>query len=200
MILKECIMTGSSCYQRTSSSDKTGIVVHSTGCNNKTIKRYVQPLKSDESYAEIIADIGVNELGNDWNHIEVKKGVHAWIGENANGIIETYVVLPYEKDAWGVGNGDKGSFNYAPTSRINFEICEDDLSSEEHFNKSMKEAQEYCAYLCRKFSFDTSMICSHAEAHKLGYGSNHADPDHWLRIYGKDMDWFRSEVKKLLDK
>ena len=37
-------------------------------------------------------------------------------------------------------------------------------------------------------------IISHHEAHLRGYASNHADCDHWLGKFGKNMDWFRSRV------
>ena len=37
-------------------------------------------------------------------------------------------------------------------------------------------------------------IISHHEAHLRGYASNHANCDHWLRKFGRDMDWFRALV------
>lgn len=39
---------------------------------------------------------------------------------------------------------------------------------------------------------------SHHERHLAGYASGHGDIDHWLTIYGKDMDWFRDCVAKIL--
>ena len=41
-------------------------------------------------------------------------------------------------------------------------------------------------------------IVSHKEAAAKGYASNHGDPENWLTVYGKDMDWFRELVKKKL--
>ncbi len=105
MILKECILTNSTCYKKAGVSIKTGIVMHSTGCKNPYISRYVQPLETDEKYKEIIDDLGINKYKNDWNHVTRYAGVHAFIGKNAMEEIETYQVLPYEKDAWGVGRG-----------------------------------------------------------------------------------------------
>ncbi len=200
MILKQCYMTDSTCYRQAGNSVKTGIVVHSTGCNNPYIKRYVQPLKTDACYSEVIADIGRNIYGNDWNHIERYAGVHAFIGKNAKGIVETYQVLPYEKDAWGVGRGPAGSYNFAPDARIQFEICEDNLRDGVYFNAAMKEAQEYCAYLCKLNGWGTNQICSHNEAYYAGYSlPHHVDPDHWLYRFGRNMDWFRAEVQKIID-
>ena len=209
MKLKKCIMTNSTCYQDQldknsyyywgNHKDKVGIVVHSTGANNPYIKRYVQPSDNDPNYNEIITDIGKNTGRTDWNHKYREAGVHAFIGKNAKDEVETYQVLPYEWGAWGVGRGSKGSYNYAPVPHIQFEICEDSLKDKKYFEAAFKEAIEYCAYLCKQFGWDSSKICSHAESYARGYGGNHADCDHWLKKFGKSMDWFRSEVQKILD-
>ena len=37
-------------------------------------------------------------------------------------------------------------------------------------------------------------IVSHKEACARGYASNHGDPEHWLKKFGRDMDWFRALV------
>lgn len=201
MKLKECMMTNSTCYKQTTVAKKfTGIVVHDTGAGNPSLKRYVQPSDDDPMRDEILADIGKNAHKNDWNHKEREAGVHAFVGKNAAGEVETYQVLPFDKFAWGVGKGKYGSFNFDPTARIQFEICDDGYASEEYFYAAMREAQEYCAYLCAKFIFDPlSQICSHHESYIAGFGGNHADCDEWLKKFGKTMDWFRDEVKELLD-
>lgn len=203
MMLKKCILTANDCYktnQKMNGGKPTGIVVHSTGANNKTLKRYVQPLKTDKDYNSIIADLGVNRYGNHWNVGNVSKCVHAFIGTNAKGEVETYQTLPFDICCWGVGNGTKGSYNYNPTARVQFEICEDGLTDKTYFDKAFKEAIEFCAYLCKTYGFGVDKICSHREAHLQGYGGNHGDCDHWLKKFGKDMNWFRAEVQKLLAK
>lgn len=199
MKLKECIFYSSACYNWSSSSKNLsavkGIVVHSTGANNPSLKRYVQPTAKNKDYSAIIADVGKNIYGNHWNSPSISVCVHAFIGKNAKGEIETYQVLPYDRCCWGCGKASKGSYNYNPNAHIQFEICEDALTDETYFNKVMTEAQEYCAYLCKKFNLDVSTVVSHAEAHKKGYASNHGDIDHWLKKFGKTMDWFRAQVK-----
>lgn len=206
MVLKQCILTANDCYKKGTKMNggkPTGIVVHSTGANNKTLKRYVQPLESDPNYAAIIADIGKNKYGNDWNRSAAELGrsvcVHAFIGVNAAGEVETYQTLPFDICCWGVGSGSKGSYNYNPQARVQFEICEDALNDEAYFNAAMKEAQEFCAYLCKQFGFGVDKISSHQESYLAGYGGNHGDPHNWLKPFGKTMDWFRAEVQKLLD-
>lgn len=203
MILKQCILTANDCYKKgiqITNSQPKGIVVHSTGCNNKLIRRYVRPLKTDANYNEIITDIGKYAWDNSWNKSGISKCVHAFIGVNAAGVVETYQTLPYNLCCWGVGKGKNGSYNYNPTAYLQFEICEDNLKDEKYFNAAFKEAIEYCAYLCNMFNLTEKDICSHAEAYDAGYGTNHGDCDNWLKKFGKDMDWFRKQVKSLLNK
>lgn len=76
---------------------------------------------------------------------------------------------------------------------------EDSKTDEEYFNKVFTEAIEYCVYLCKEFGWTEENITSHCEAAKLGYASNHADPEHWMKLFGKNMNWFREEVKKRLE-
>lgn len=203
MKLKECICINNKCYitnQKMTGNRPTGIVVHSTGANNKKLKRYVQPVKGQAGYDELMADLGKNSYGNHWNKASKKKLPHAFIGENDNGDVETYQVLPFDTCCWGIGKGKKGSYNYNPTARVQFEICEDNLSNQTYFNAVMKEAQEFCAYLCTKYSLGVETISSHRESYLAGYGSNHKDINHWLTKHGKDMDWFRKSVQELLDR
>lgn len=42
------------------------------------------------------------------------------------------------------------------------------------------------------------VIIGHYEGHRRGIASNHADPGHWFPKFGKSMDTFRTEVKRLL--
>lgn len=205
MTLKECMLVENDCYKKNekmSGGKPTGIVVHSTGANNKTLKRYVQPVPGQSYYKTVTNDLGINAYGNHWNRSAKEMGrsvsVHAFIGVNALGNVETYQTLPFDICCWGVGKGKNGSYNYNPTARVQFEICEDGLNDGTYFTKAMTEAIEFCAHICKKYGLSEKDICSHAEAYKAGYGSNHGDIDHWLKRFGRDMDWFRSEVAKLL--
>ena len=204
MNLKKCILTANDCYkkgEKITGGKPQGIVVHSTGANNKELRRYVQPHITDDNYNNILADIGKNVYGNHWNQSGGRQVcVHAFIGVNAKDEVETYQTLPFDMCCWGVGKGSKGSYNNNPQAYIQFEICEDGLTDEKYFNAVFKEAIEFCAYLCITHDISVDKICSHKEAHAKGYGSNHGDCDHWLKKFGKDMHWFRSEVEKLLAK
>lgn len=197
MNLIKCIHTDSNCYKTNEKAAHVGIVVHSTGANNNTLKRYVQPSKSDPNYNELIEKIGVNKYGNSWNG-SINKAVHYFIGTLADGSVATAQTLPENICAWGVGKGSKGSYNYNPTAHIQFEVCEDNLKDKAYFDKIFKEATELCADICKRNGWDSSVIVSHKEAAAKGYASNHGDIDHWLAKYNKTMNDFRDAVDILL--
>lgn len=184
------LLKNNSCYKSKKKMTPNGIVVHSSGVNNPNLKRYIGP---DDGR------LGKNVYENHWNRGDVSTCVHAFIGKDKNANVCTYQTLPLNICCWGVGKGSKGSYNYNP-AYLQFEILEDGLKDKNYFNKVMKEAQELCARWCKEFNLPVSKIVSHKEAHAKGYGSNHGDCDHWLSKFGKDMDWFRNEVTKILNK
>lgn len=178
------------CYITAKKMTPKGIIVHSTGANNPNLKRYVD---SPEQ-------VGVNAYGNHWN-VSKPGGncvcVHAFIGYDKNHKVRVAEILPLDICCWGVGSGKKGSYNFDP-AYIQFEICEDDLKNKEYYDEAFKTAAEYCAYLCNKFGLTSKNIVSHKEAHNLGYGSNHSDPEHWMAKFGHSMSEFRHQVDLLL--
>lgn len=182
MEIGKCILTKNDCYKAGKTITPKGIVVHSTGANNPNLRRYVQP---DDG------TLGNNPNNNDWNRSGVGKCVHAFIGKDKNGIVRVYQTLPWNMRSWGSGSGKKGSYN---NSHIQFEICEDALNDAEYFNEAFRLAVELCAYLCKEYGIAVDDVVSHHEAYELGYASNHADCDHWLAKFGKDMNWFRKQV------
>ena len=197
MKIETCIHYDSDCYKKAQKASPVGIMAHSTGCNNNTVKRYVQPSKSDPDYKRLLDVIGVNKYGNSWNRPNVNKAVHFFIGKLAGGSVGCAQILPADICCWGCGSGKKGSYNYNP-AYLQFEICEDDLKSKEYFNAAYAAAVELCAYLCKKFNWTADAVISHKEAYKDGYASNHADIDHWLKKYGLTMNDFRKAVEEKL--
>ncbi|MBQ7780368.1 MAG: N-acetylmuramoyl-L-alanine amidase [Clostridia bacterium] len=200
MKLITCMHTQSRCYGvKRKPAKPVGIVVHSTGANNPSIKRWSQPSDNDPKRGELLKLIGTNTYGNHWNRADVSKAVHYVIGKLADGNVATVQNLPEDIACWGSGSGKKGSYNYDPVAHIQFEICEDNLWGESYFKAVYKEATELCADICYRHGWDASVIVSHKEAHAKGYGSNHADIDHWLKNFKLTMKDFRAEVQKLLD-
>ncbi len=180
------LAVNNNCYKANRPLIPKGIVVHSTGADNPNLSRYV----------DSPALAGINRYANHFNTATPggrEVCVHAFIGKDIKGEIKIARILPYTMQCWGCGSGARGSYN---SSHIQFEICEDSLNDRKYFEKVFSLAAEYCAYLCHEFGLDISSVVSHAEAHKKGYASNHGDCDHWLKKFGKSMDYFRLEVQK----
>ena len=201
-----CMMTQSTCYKGTSKMTPKGVLWHSTGANNPTLKRYVQPDDNASNKAQLIELIGKNQYGNDWNHIDRQAGLNCWIGKLADGTVTTVQTMPWDFKPWGCGSGSKGSCN---NGWIQFEICEDGLTDRNYFDKVYKEACEITAYLCKMYNIDPNgtvtvngvkvpTILCHYDSYKLGLGSNHGDVDHWFPKHGKSMATARADVAALL--
>lgn len=183
------------CYQRAVGITPRGLMLHSTGANNPWLKRYVQPNDGR---------IGVNNNGNSMN--EYRPGnrqvcPHGFIGKCADGTIASYQILPWAMRGWHSGKGSKGSAN--EMGYIGIEICEDDLTDATYFSKVYQEAVELFAYLCGMYRLnpkkDGVIIC-HSEGYKRGIASNHGDVMHWFPKHGKNMNTFREDVYKQMQK
>lgn len=201
MDILKCHLVENRCYKEANRmvSAPFGIVVHSTGVDNSQLRRYVNPVRSQTGYETLLDRIGVNTYGNHWNSSVKSSCVHAFIGMDADGVITVVETLPFDYCCWGCGKGSKGSFNYNPTPCIQFEICED-KSDPTYFDNVFDVVAQYCAMLCDRYSIPVESVVSHKEAHLLGYASNHSDCDHWLKWYGKSMDWLRGRVQRYLNK
>lgn len=203
----QCFLTNNPCYKGTKPMTVKGVLWHSTGANNKSVKRYVQPSKDDPRYDELIEYLGKNKYNNSWNNTTRKVGMNAFIGAVASGKAETVQTMPWDWRPWGCGSGPKGSCN---NGWIQFEICEDGLQNKAYFEEVYKEACELTAYMCKMFNLDPQgtvkngnvtvpVIICHADSNRLGLGSNHGDVLHWFKKYGKTMQDVRDDVWKLMN-
>ena len=188
--LHQLFLTKNACYIAGAKMTPKGIMVHSTGANNPTLKRYVGP---DDGL------LGKNAYGNHWNQpMDRKVCVHAFIGKLADGSIATYQTLPWDMVGWHSGSGSKGNANFM--GYIGFEICEDGLTDASYFNAVYQEAVQLCAMLCKTYGVKPekpTLIC-HSEGRALGIASNHGDVMHWFPKHGKSMDTFRADVQKAM--
>lgn len=174
------------CFAEGARMKPKGIMIHSTGCNNPNLRRYVGP---DDGI------LGKNIYNNHWNNTYPGgKAIccHAFIGKDKNGEIRTYRILPWDMVGWHCGGK-------ANKTHIGIEICEDTTSTE-HYKETFREAVEVATYLCRLYQIQPKDIISHKEGHAKGLASNHGDPEHWWGKYGVTMDNFRAEVAKELDR
>ncbi len=195
MNLLQCLLVENDCYQTGQFITPKGVMVHSTGANNPTLKRYVQPLEEAADYDELIALLGYNRNGNDWNRPGTNACVHAFIGKLADGSVATVQTLPWNMRGWHAGNGTTRPS--ANNTYISFEICEDGLDDADYFGKVYREAVELTAHLCTMYDLDPlepEVVICHSEGYRLGMASGHADVEHWFPKFGKGMDDFRADV------
>lgn len=224
MNLIECLLTQSKCYKGTTKGTPVGVLWHDTAARNPNLWRYVQPSDNDPNKAQLLALIGQNPYGTDWNHNQVDAGVNAFIGKLKNGSVATVQALPWNYRPWGCGSGSKGSCNgnaKTPNSPfwIQFEICDDAYDSNardytrgtaSYFHAVYKEAVEFTAFICNLFNLnpfgtyrykgvDIPVITCHKEAHTLGFASGHSDVLQWFSKYGIGMWDIRNAVKERLE-
>lgn len=185
MRLYRQILTENDCYRAGERIVPKGVVIHSTGANNPNLRRYVAPNDG------ILGEPSMSH----WNQPGLDKCVHAFIGKAADGTIATYQTLPWDMRGWHCGG-------YANNTHIGVEICEDDLKNESYFRAVYQEAAELAAYLCQMYGLDPlapGVVLTHAEAHELGWASNHGDVLHWFPRHGKTMDDFRADVARIME-
>ena len=201
-----CMMDNSTCYKNTDYMEVKGILLHSTGANNPTLKRYVQPSSWDSNYNYLINKIGKNQYGNDWNNIYVNAGLNAWIGKLDDGSVSAVQTMPWDYIPLGCDIGKNGSCN---NGWIQFEICEDSLNDKNYFDLIYKETCELVAYLCRLYNIGpfgfvdynglkVPKVLCHQDSYSLGLGTNHSDIYHWFNRYNKTMYDIKLDVAKLL--
>ncbi len=172
----QSIQTLNNCYKYHTAISPKGIVVHSMSVNNTNAQDYATRWNTPKPEGREVA-------------------VHGFLGKGEDGTIQFIQTLPFTMACWGVGSGSKGSYNFDP-GYIQFELCEDNRTSQTYFTQVYNQATDLCAYLCLKYNFSTKTIVGHYEANALGYGSPHGDPQVWFRKFGYSMKKFRETVKK----
>lgn len=185
------------CYKDANPANMTGVLFHSTAANNPYLKRYV----------DAPALVGVNQYNNTWNDYQPGGRtvcVHAFVGYDINNKIRVAQILPYNYACYGVGAGSKGSMNYNPNAKIQFEMCEDALTSKAFLDAMLDVACQYAAELCIKFGWDPlgkinglPIITDHQEACSLGWGGNHGDILHWLKPHGYNLAYVKNKVEEI---
>ena len=215
--LIKCYQTQGYWYKQAGTGVPVGVCWHDTGAGNPYLKRYVQPSTNDSQYNQLLKLIGKNSYNNDWNRSSfTSAGLNAWIGKLADDTVATIQAGPWNKRAWGVGRGSKGSLNGSGTGDkfwIQFEICDDyaggQTASKAYFTEAYNQAVALTAYLCKLYGFDpygyvtykgvqVPTITCHADSYKLGLGGNHSDVYGWFNRFGKTMNDVRNDVAALM--
>ena len=125
--------------------------------------------------------------------------VHAFVQRDGT----VYQTLPWEMRGWHCG----GSAN---STHIGIEMTEPSegmyyAEAAEQIAGTYHTAVELFAALCKQYGLDPvqdGVIIGHAEGHRRGVASNHADPELLWRQYGMGytMDGFRADVAATMDK
>lgn len=184
MNIVQSYVTNNPCYKAGARISVKGLMLHSVGCSQPSADVFVR-IFDNASYGAAC--------------------VHAFIDANSGTVKQT---LPWDHRGWHGG----GSSN---NTHIGVEMCEPDCIryiGGANFTCSDKErakrmatttynsAVELFAYLCKKYNLNPTadgVIVSHAEGHKRGIASGHADPEHlWRQLeMSYTMDGFREAVK-----
>ena len=181
--IRKNLLTQSDCFRAGRPLQPRGVMIHSTGVAQSDPEVFLRR----------------------WNQEGVSACVHAFVSQQE--IIQT---LPWDMRGWHAGKGERGSAN---NSHLSMECCEPDGHSysggvmvgydpkrqQNYFEDVYSRAAALCARLCSKFGLDPlapGVVICHAEGHRLGIASNHADVEHWWPRHGVTMDDFRREVAR----
>ena len=178
MHIIEVFTTGNKCYQVGALLRPQGLMLHSIGTPQPSAAVLARYFDQYQPGGQSVC-------------------VHAFV--QADGTV--YQTLPWETIAWHCG----GSAN---STHIGVEMTEPDVSmpyaaAAEQITGTYHAAVELFAQLCEMYSLDPladGVIIGHAEGHRRGVASNHADPELLWNTYGMGytMDGFRRDVAAAL--
>ena len=174
----EALVTNNRCYQVAAPLTPQGIMLHSVGCAQPSAAVFARSFNQYQPGGQSVC-------------------VHAFV--QADGTV--YQTLPWETIAWHCG----GSAN---STHIGVEMTEPSAGmtyaeAAEQIAGTYRTAVELFAALCKQYGLDPAqdgVIIGHAEGHRRGVASNHADPELLWRTYdmGYTMDGFRADVAEAM--
>ena len=170
----ESFATKNKCYQAATPLYPRGIMLHSIGCPQPNASVMAQNFNQYRPNGQSVC-------------------VHAFVQRDGT----VYQTLPWEMRGWHCG----GSAN---STHIGVEMTEPSegmtyAEAAEQIAGTYHTAVELFAALCKQYGLDPEqdgVIIGHAEGHRRGVASNHADPELLWRTYdmGYTMDGFRADV------
>lgn len=175
----EALVTNNRCYQIGTPLIPRGIMLHSVGTPQPSARALVRYMDQYQPGGQSVC-------------------VHAVA--QADGTV--YQLLPWEMRGWHCG----GSAN---STHIGVEMTEPSegmtyAEAAEQIAGTYHTAVELFAALCKQYGLDPAqdgVIIGHAEGHRRGVASNHADPELLWRAYdmGYKMDGFRADVAEAMN-
>ncbi len=179
MEIIQAYATKNRCYQIGAALYPQGIMLHSVGCAQPSAAVFARSFNQYQPGGQSVC-------------------VHA--AAQADGTV--YQLLPWEMRGWHCG----GSAN---STHIGIEMTEPSAGmthdeAAEQIAGTYRTAVELFAALCKKYGLDPvqdGVIIGHAEGHRRGVASNHADPELLWRTYdvGYTMDGFRADVAEAMN-
>ena len=170
----EAFVTANKCYQAAIPLYPQGIMLHSVGCAQPSAAVFARSFNQYQPGGASVC-------------------VHAFV--QADGAV--YQTLPWETIAWHCGGA-------ANQTHIGVEMTEPSTGmtyaeAAEQIAGTYRTAVELFAALCKQYGLDPTqdgVIIGHAEGHRRGVASNHADPEYLWNAYGMGytMDGFRADV------
>ena len=170
----EALVTNNKCYQAAIPLYPQGIMLHSVGCAQPSAAVFARSFNQYQPGGASVC-------------------VHAFV--QADGAV--YQTLPWETIAWHCGGA-------ANQTHIGVEMTEPSTGmtyaeAAEQIAGTYRTAVELFAALCKQYGLDPTqdgVIIGHAEGHRRGVASNHADPEYLWNAYGMGytMDGFRADV------
>ena len=168
------------CYQAATPLTPHGIMLHSIGCPQPNASVMAQNFNQYRPNGQSVC-------------------VHAFVQRDGT----VYQTLPWTVQAWHCG----GSAN---STHIGVEMTEPSAGmtrseAAEQIAGTYRTVVELFAELCKQYELDPAqdgVIIGHAEGHRRGVASNHADPELLWRTYdmGYTMDGFRRDVAEAMAK
>ena len=166
------------CYQAATPLTPRGIMLHSVGTPQPSVAVFARSFNQYQPGGASVC-------------------VHAFA--QADGTV--YQTLPWEMRGWHCGGA-------ANASHIGIEMTEPSAGmtrseAAEQIAGTYRTAVELFAALCRRYGLNSEqdgVIIGHAEGHRRGVASNHADPEYLWRTYdmGYTMDGFRRDVAEAM--
>ena len=178
MHIIEVFTTGNKCYQVGAPLRPQGLMLHSIGTPQPSAAVLARYFDQYQPGGQSVC-------------------VHAFL--EASGAV--YQTLPWEMRGWHCGGAANGT-------HIGVEMTEPDVSmpyaeAAEQITGTYRTAVALFAQLCGVYGLNPladGVIIGHAEGHRRGVASNHADPEYLWRQYGMGftMDGFRAAVAEAM--
>lgn len=180
MEIIEAFATQNKCYKIGSTFTPSGLMLHSVGCPQPSAAVFARNFNQYQPGGQSVC-------------------VHAFI--QADGSV--YQILPWWIRAWHCGgaanNTHIGIEMTEPSSGMSYAAAVEQIAGTYH------TAVELFAQLCNTYGLNPladGVIIGHAEGHRRGVASNHADPELLWNTYGMGytMDGFRQDVYEAMNK